>query len=120
MGKLTNLGSALPTLAPRVAYTQNPQAKDQRVAPPSPLRRLYGTARWKRLRKDVLLRDMFTCRMCGRLEHDTSKLVADHKRPHRGDERLFWDERNLWTLCAPCHSGAKQREEQSAPQGVWY
>jgi hypothetical protein len=27
---------------------------------------------------------------------------------------LFWDEANLWTLCAsPCHSKHKQRLEQA-------
>lgn len=68
---------------------------------------------------DVLLRDMFTCQWpgCGRVEPNTSKLVADHRRPHRGDPVLFWDARNLWTLCAPCHSSLKQREEASGTLG---
>lgn len=68
---------------------------------------------------DVLLRDRFTCRKCGKLETDTSKLVADHVVPHRNDPRLFWDG-ELQCLCRTCHSGAKQREEQSAIRGVWY
>ena len=49
---------------------------------------------------------------CGKIEGDTSQLVADHRRPHRGDERLFWDERNLQCLCKPCHDGTKQRQER--------
>jgi len=62
----------------------------------------------------VLVRDCFTCRMpgCGKVEGDTSQLVADHRRPHRGDERLFWDERNLQCLCKPCHDSTKQRQER--------
>lgn len=49
-------------------------------------------------------------------------LVCDHVKPHRGDERLFWDEANLQTLCKPCHDRDKQREEQAsrAERGVWY
>ena len=79
----------------------------------NPLRALYRTARWRKLRWSVLVRDLFTCQMCGRIENDTSKLVADHRQPHRGVEALFWDEPNIWTLCAsPCHSKHKQREEQ--------
>jgi len=74
-------------------------------------RKWYKTARWQKLRMAVLLADLFTCRMCGRVEADTSKLVADHRRPHRGDEQLFWDESNLQCLCKPCHDGAKQRAE---------
>lgn len=76
-------------------------------------RKWYKTARWRKLRAAVLLRDVYTCGMCGRLQGDTSQLVADHRRPHRGDERLFWDEGNLWTLCkSPCHDKHKQRIER--------
>jgi 5-methylcytosine-specific restriction endonuclease McrA len=58
---------------------------------------------------------------CGRIEADTSKLVADHIMPHRGDERLFWDEANLQCLCKACHDGVKQAAEQGSVQmrGVW-
>ena len=62
----------------------------------------------------VLLRDRFTCQKCSHLEADTSQLVADHKQPHRGDEALFWDVLNLWTLCKPCHDSWKQRQERRA------
>ena len=78
----------------------------------------YKLARWKAvphgLRWRTLLRDLFTCQMCGRIEADTSQLVADHKVPHRGDDALFWSEANVWCLCKACHDGAKQREERAA------
>lgn len=77
----------------------------------NPLRALYGTARWQRLRWQVLARDLFTCRSCGASTSDTSQLVADHIRPHRGDVALFWDADNLQCLCKHCHDGAKQRAE---------
>ncbi len=47
------------------------------------------------------------CRRCGRLAS-----VVDHKRPHRGDQTLFWDRTNWQALCAHCHSSTKQREER--------
>jgi len=76
-------------------------------------RRWYKTARWQKLRMAVLVRDLFTCQWpgCGRIEADTSQLVADHVVPHRGDERLFWDDGNLQCLCKPCHDSAKARVE---------
>jgi 5-methylcytosine-specific restriction endonuclease McrA len=93
---------------------------NKRVDPP--WRKLYKTARWQALRLRVFVRDLFTCQRCGRLEGDTSKLVADHKKPHRGDERLFFDESNVETLCKPCHDAEKQREEQQSlhTRGVWH
>lgn len=88
----------------------------------APWVRWYKTARWQRLRWLVLVRDMFTCRKCRRIESDTSKLVADHIEPHRGNEALFWDETNLQCLCKVCHDKTKQAEEQSSlhTRGVWY
>lgn len=88
----------------------------------APWRAWYKTARWQRLRWSVLVRDLFMCVRCKRVEADTSKLVADHKQPHRGDEHLFWDETNLQTLCKDCHDSVKQIEEQASlhTRGVWH
>lgn len=88
----------------------------------TPWKAWYQSARWKDLRGRVLRRDGWTCAApgCGRL--GASGMVVDHRTPHRGDERLFWDEANLQVLCAsPCHAKVKQREEQGslAMRGVW-
>ena len=94
------------------------------MARPEPWRNWYKLARWQRLRMQVFIRDTFTCQMpeCGRIEGDTSRLICDHKQPHRGDARLFWDEANLQTLCKPCHDTHKQRLEQDTlhQRGVWH
>lgn len=116
MTRLTALKPRLSPLRPRLAQRDDARAELDRVRDQRGWRKWYKSARWRTLRLAVLTRDLFTCQWpgCGRVEPDTSKLVADHRRPHRGDETLFWDERNLWTLCASCHSSAKQREEAAA------
>lgn len=113
MGKLKALPPRLGTLAPyRIRQPENRQQYDKQRNE-QPWRKWYNTTRWRKLRWTILLRDRFTCQMCGRIEGDTSKLVADHDTPHRGSERLFWDEGNLKTLCkSPCHDKHKQRQEQ--------
>lgn len=92
----------------------------QRVDPP--WRKWYKTARWQALRLATFLRDLYTCKECGRIEGDTSKLVCDHIDPHRGDERKFFDPDNLQTLCSTCHDTVKRKEEQATKhqRGVWY
>ncbi|XUY28355.1 HNH endonuclease [Agrobacterium sp. rho-8.1] len=50
---------------------------------------------------------------CGKIEGNTSKLICDHVKPHKGDEVVFFDETNLQTLCKLCHDTLKQREERS-------
>ena len=115
MGKLTSLKPTLSTLSPTVAYLPDTQqAKAAFRSALNPWRKLYCTARWKRLRAATFLKDMYQCQMCKRAEHNTSKLVADHIKPHRGDELLFWDIGNLQCLCPTCHSGTKQAEERAA------
>jgi len=78
-----------------------------------PYRKLYKTARWQKLRWSILVRDLFTCQMCGKLGADTSKLVCDHVEPHNGDPASFWLG-PFQTLCAdPCHNKHKQKLERS-------
>jgi 5-methylcytosine-specific restriction protein A len=90
--------------------------------PQPPWKAWYKIARWRQLRLSIFKRDLYTCRKCPRIEGDTSLLVCDHVKPHRGDARLFWDETNLQTLCKPCHDRLKQAEEQASlhQRGVWH
>lgn len=39
--------------------------------------------------------------------------VVDHRVPHRGDMKLFWNKSNWQALCATHHSRDKQREESN-------
>lgn len=112
--RIRRLGGGGNRLAPMAKYLGGDAEADRRRTKLNPIRALYNTAAWRRLRWSVLVRDAFTCRTCGRMEADTAKLVADHIQPHRGDLGLFWDQANLQCLCASCHSGGKQRAEQTS------
>lgn len=118
MGRLTNLRPQLQGLPSRLGRMTDAQGHSATL---EPWRKWYSLARWKRLRMQVLERDMFTCQCgCARLEGDTSQLVADHIKPHRGDPDLFWDPLNLQTMFKPCHDRLKQREEHRArSRGGW-
>lgn len=120
MGRLVGLRPRVAALAPRLGYQPGDErARNRARIEAEPWRRWYRTARWRRLRLTIFARDLFTCQMegCGRLEGDTSLLVCDHKTPHKGDRTLFWSERNLQTLCKPCHDSLKQREERRTQRG---
>jgi 5-methylcytosine-specific restriction endonuclease McrA len=73
---------------------------------------LYNTKRWHRLRWDQLQRQPL-CELHLVQQEIVAATVADHKVPHRGDEKLFFDENNLQSLCKVCHDGAKQQLEKS-------
>lgn len=115
--KLSRLKDGAHRLAPVAPYLGGNAEADRRRGKANPLRRLYATVRWRRLRWAVLVDAAFTCARCRRVVGDTRLLVADHVVPHRGDEALFWDRGNLQCLCQRCHSGAKQAEEQGSRRG---
>jgi 5-methylcytosine-specific restriction protein A len=120
MGRLTAIRPRLTSLDSRLATLPREQAEAERFRQRDKLvkwRAWYKSARWRKLRMEVLIRDLFTCQMpgCGRVEPDTSRLVADHKVQHHGDESLFWNPSNLQCLCKACHDGRKQREERTHP-----
>lgn len=63
---------------------------------------LYNSKRWRDpntgLRALVLRRDP-VCVVCKR----KASVIADHIRDHRGDERLFFDPKNVRGICKGCH-----------------
>jgi 5-methylcytosine-specific restriction protein A len=110
MGRLSNLQPRLTGLPPRIKRHADAEGHSRTA---EPWRAWYSTARWRRLRLDTFLRDLYTCQCgCGTVEPDTRQLVADHVEPHRGDERRFWDPANIQTLTKPCHDRWKQRLER--------
>ncbi|GLK68098.1 HNH endonuclease signature motif containing protein [Hansschlegelia plantiphila] len=72
-------------------------------------KRGYG-AKWERARLGFL-RDHPFCVACASENRRRLATVVDHKRPHRGDQRLFWDPTNWQALCAEHHDRDKQQAE---------
>ena len=64
-------------------------------------RRGYGS-RWQKASK-VYLRSHPLCVECMKLGRYTKATVVDHIVPHRGDQKLFWDQSNWQALCKTCH-----------------
>ncbi len=65
----------------------------------------YGTQRWKRIRKRVLLGNPL-CAICG----IAPATQCDHIK-HRDDNATFWNAENLRPACAECNNrlGARAR-----------
>lgn len=102
------------------------KGKDRRHRDAQPWRAWYKTARWEQLRQQVFVRDMFVCQRSGHMcigqGNAPNAPIANHKTPHRGDERLFWDINNIETVTKAVHDSLIQREEQATlhQRGVWY
>ena len=72
---------------------------------------------WRRVRRDVLERDGYRCRDCGR----AGRFEVDHVKPlHHGGAPL--DPDNLQALCRSCHihKTAQENQRQIGPkEAAW-
>lgn len=116
MPRLTTLKPRLQQLPPRLKAPR--QIRDTRYSPDATVRGWYHSARWAELRKQVLVRDLFTCQhtgvlLAGKAPAPNSPIVH-HKIPHHGDEALFWDINNLEAVSKQWHDSEAQRKEMRA------
>lgn len=81
-------------------------------------RPLYKTARWQRIRKATLDRDLYTCQRCGTLYADTSLLECHHVHPAQKNNPATFFDGPFETICKPCHSGPVQSEEKTGRKAV--
>lgn len=92
------------TLKPRIGLVVGRLAESWRASKTTAAQRGYDY-RWQQAR-DTFLRQhpLCQCEECqgGRLRV-TLASVVDHKIPHRGDTRLFWDQSNWQAMAKPCH-----------------
>lgn len=120
MARLKAQRSRLQSLPKRLSTQPTEAVRTAQRVEDAPWRKWYGTERWKALRWQVLLDAMFTCAMCGDAIADTSQLVADHVKPHQGNDQLFWDRGNIQCVCAPCHNSRKQAIERADKKAALY
>lgn len=70
------------------------------------------TPRWRKARNTYLSRpENALCRSCQAQGKVTVATVVDHIKPHKGDQKLFWDTANWQPLCKPCHDSKTARED---------
>jgi 5-methylcytosine-specific restriction endonuclease McrA len=74
------------------------------------VKRWYDSVRWRKASKSFLNRNPL-CVFCAHFGRDTAATIVDHKKPHKGDYELFWNQDNWQGLCASCHSGIKRIQE---------
>lgn len=76
-----------------------------------------GTAAWRRLRDQVLVRDLYTCQHCGKLITKKGDAHVDHI-----NEDAHLESSNqlqfLQLLCASCHGVKTRQAMRNGPRGV--
>jgi 5-methylcytosine-specific restriction protein A len=65
------------------------------------------SSRWQRYRKAFLSKpENMYCVDCGDVA-----TVIDHKIPHKGNMKVFWDKKNHQPMCKTCHDRKTVRED---------
>jgi 5-methylcytosine-specific restriction protein A len=74
--------------------------------------RLYSLSKWHKMRA-YQLAQFPLCAFCDKQGIITAATIVDHIKPHKGHINLFFDSKNLQSLCKHCHDSHKQRQEKS-------
>lgn len=74
-------------------------------------RHLYKTKRWRELREWQLLNFPW-CEISLKQGRRVKATVVNHRKPHRGDPRLFFDPANLQSLSKGAHDGVIASRER--------
>ncbi len=72
-------------------------------------RKLYDS-RWSKASK-LFLSQHPLCVECYAIGKRIPSMATDHKVPHRGNKKLFWDKANWQPLCDLCHGRKTRRGE---------
>ena len=75
----------------------------------SAARRGYGRE-WQRISREYLAAHPW-CAECQRRGVRTPATEVDHRTPHKGNRKLFWDKENWQPLCHSCHSAKTAKED---------
>lgn len=105
----------LKTLKPRLQALETSRrptlaAGSWRSDKPTAAKRGYGY-RWQKARELFLSKRPLCC-ACEAEGRVVVATVVDHIEPHRGNDRLFWDEANWQPLCKAHHDAKTQLEKR--------
>ena len=71
----------------------------------------YG-GKWQRERL-IFLGKHPLCERCQAIGRTTAATVVNHRIPHKGDWKLFWDRKNWEPSCQPHHDRDIKKEEMT-------
>lgn len=69
----------------------------------------YNSKAWRRKSRVIQMRDGFECQECKRRGIKDSSVQVHHINPVEDRPDLFWDDRNLISLCIECHNSMHDR-----------
>lgn len=68
-------------------------------------------SRWRKARESYL-KSHPLCVLCLQQDKVEAATVVNHKIPHKGDQKLFWDKNNWESVCKTHHDSTIQKQEK--------
>jgi 5-methylcytosine-specific restriction protein A len=93
--------------------------RDQRSPEADAYRKLYQSAAWRGPHgaRERQRRKQPFCELCLKAGRHVPAKVVNHRIPHKGDLKLFFDPANHQSVCKPHHDGSIQSEERRGFNG---
>lgn len=108
----------LKAVKPTLATVSSRLARPNTATAPQFGKHPFSTRRGRKVRDSILLRDLFTCQMCGCIvragRSDGRAAVVDHVRPWSMRPDLWFAASNLRTVCRDCHAVCRSIEMRYA------
>lgn len=81
-------------------------------------KKLYNSAKWKKIRHFVLTRDFYICQVCGEPNCNTVHHIVELTPVNINDTDITLNPENLVTLCNQCHDEVHGRNYRQETR--WY
>lgn len=72
-------------------------------------KKLYNSAKWKKIRNYILTRDFYMCKICGEINCDTVHHIIELTPININDANITLNPDNLITVCKQCHDEIHSR-----------
>lgn len=75
-------------------------------------KKLYNSAKWKKIRNYILTRDFYMCKICGEPNCDTVHHIIELTPMNINDTNITLNPDNLITVCNQCHDEIHSRNHR--------
>lgn len=75
-------------------------------------KKIYNSAKWKKIRNYILTRDFYMCQICGEPNCDTVHHIIELTPININDMNITLNPDNLITVCKQCHDEIHSRNHR--------
>lgn len=83
-------------------------------------KKLYNSARWKKVRKQVLQRDFYICQICRKENSKVCHHIVELNEQNISDASIATNINNIITVCNQCHDEIHSRNNRHEKRDYYF